>query len=411
MYNELKPEKSVLFHWCGIDTNNRKIHGTMLAAHRVIVKNELLKQGLRALRIQQKSFRKPVRQLLGKQTITQKHILSVMYQLNTLLKSNIPLLQGLELIMQNDAKSSLNNLLQKIIHSIASGNTLSEAIRAYPMFFRPYCIQLIAIGEKTGSLSTVCQHIVTYMENMQQFKKKLVQALFYPCLLFIVSFAIMMLLLLFVIPQFEEIFHAYHAKLPMMTHSIIQLSHSLQKLSYYQILCICFGLLIISRTPIKIRYGHTITAHFFTYIPWVRQIIIYYSLTRFFQTLHITYRFGIPIKDALHLSIETLLLTQQKRSLQSACKLLKQGETILKAFESFHWPLPMTLPILDTAQSSGKLDTILEHLSRCYGEQTEHLMGITCHLLEPLLMIILGILIGTIVVGLYLPLFQLGMHF
>lgn len=409
---QLAPSKAcTLYHWQGIHENNTAMRGLMMAEHPIIVKNELLKQGFRSIAIQQASSSNPRGLTGGARKISEKNILSVFYQLNTLLKSNIPILQALQLIMQNTSHTALRSMLQQIVYRIAAGNTFSEAIQQYPTLFPAHFSQLIAVGEKTGDLSTICQTIVNNLEHLQQFKKKLGQAIFYPCLLFVLSIGIIMLLLLLVIPQFEQIFHAFHTETPTITRMIIQLSHGVQKVTYYHLPMICLPLLILFRIQTLTRFGNTTVSNMLEHLPWVGKILIYHSLTRFYQTLHITYRSGIPIKDALNLSMNTLIVHKQKLALQPVCSLINQGETLLKAFQSFEWPLAMTLPILSTAESTGQLDTVLEYLAKCYAEHTEHLMGIACHLLEPLLMIILGVLIGSVVIGLYLPLFQLGMHF
>lgn len=329
-------------------------------------------------------------------------------QISRLLQAGIPLLQILEILESSISNTSLQEFSRKLIIDLENGFSLSEALQRRKAYFNKFHSSLIALGEKTANLGLMFDRISVYQEKNLKLKTKVVNALVYPTMILIVASFVFIILLVSVVPQFEQIFLDTGAQLPLITRLIIYLS------KHIGLICIyigCFFLILVSsyfflqkKYPI---INNKIDSCYLK-IPFFNKIISEIIIARITRALATALAAGLPLIDALQLIAELSGNFVYKSSILSSCKEIREGECIYQAL-SRQKIFPMDfLQLIKIGEISNCLSEILNNIADLYEEKTNYLVNNLSVLLEPILIIFLGLIIACLLIGMYLPIFKLG---
>jgi len=393
------------FIWQGIDKNRKKSGGVIPAKNELIAKTELRRQGYLVTKIK----KKPIPFFSARmKAITPNDIAIFSRQLATMLAAGIPLVQSFDIIGKGHENPSMQILLLAIKANIENGDSLAEALKKNPLYFDELFCNLVYAGEHAGILDTLLDKIATYKEKTESMKKKIKKALTYPIAVIVVAFIVTTILLLFVVPVFEDMFKNFGADLPAFTRMVVTMSQWLKEWWW-----IVLGVIITSiYTFGYFKKRSTTFNHFLDSMllkmPVVGIILRKSAIARFSRTLSTMSAAGVPLVDAL-------------QSVAGACGNIKYAEAVLKMREEVATGQRLQLAMMQTnlfphmvqqmvaiGEESGSMDAMLAKIADFYEEEVDNLVDNLSSLMEPIIMVILGVLIGGLIVAMYLPIFKMG---
>jgi type IV pilus assembly protein PilC len=393
------------FIWQGIDKNRKKSGGVIPAKNELIAKTELRRQGYLVTKIK----KKPIPFFSARvKAITPNDIAIFSRQLATMLAAGIPLVQSFDIIGKGHENPSMQILLLAIKANIEKGDSLAEALKKNPLYFDELFCNLVYAGEHAGILDTLLDKIATYKEKTESMKKKIKKALTYPIAVIVVAFIVTTILLLFVVPVFEDMFKNFGADLPAFTRMVVTMSQWLKEWWW-----IVLGVIITSiYTFGYFKKRSTTFNHFLDSMllkmPVVGIILRKSAIARFSRTLSTMSAAGVPLVDAL-------------QSVAGACGNIKYAEAVLKMREEVATGQRLQLAMMQTnlfphmvqqmvaiGEESGSMDAMLAKIADFYEEEVDNLVDNLSSLMEPIIMVILGVLIGGLIVAMYLPIFKMG---
>jgi type IV pilus assembly protein PilC len=401
-----QPTEQIDFIWNGVDKSGNKISKRIISAHsETVAKAELKRQGFRVTTIKKKP--KPLFKSKVK-SITTGDIAVFARQLATMLEAGVPLVQSFDIIGKGHENPSMQDLLLSIKADIEGGNTLAAALKKKPLYFDELFCNLVAAGEQAGVLETLLDKIATYKEKTESIKKKIKKALTYPIAVIVVAFVVTAILLLFVVPVFEELFQSFGADLPAFTRMVIDMSKWLQE--WWWIVFGSVGAAVYAFIYFKKRshqFNHFLDRTILK-IPVVGMILNKSAIARFARTLSTMSAAGVPLVEALE-------------SVSGACGNIIYADAVLKMREevatgqrlqfamtqSNLFP-HMVQQMVAIGEESGSMDAMLAKVADFYEEEVDNLIDNLSSLMEPFIMVILGILVGGLIVAMYLPIFKMG---
>ncbi len=393
------------FIWEGIDKNRKKVNGVIPAKSELVAKTELRRQGYRVTKIKKKPkplFTPRVR------AITPADIAVFSRQLATMLKAGVPLVQGFDIIGKGHENPSMQEMLLSVKADLEGGDTLAEALNKKPLYFDELFCNLVEAGEHAGVLETLLDKIATYKEKTESMKKKIKKALTYPLAVIVVAFIVTAILLLFVVPVFEDMFKSFGADLPAFTRMVVNMSEWLK--SWWWII---LGIIIVAiYTFIYFKKRSRPFNHFLDKtllkVPVVGLIINKSAIARFARTLSTMSAAGVPLVEAL-------------RSVAGSCGNIIYSEAVLKMRDEVATGQRLQVAMLQAklfphmvqqmiaiGEESGSMDAMLAKVADFYEEEVDNLVDNLSSLMEPIIMIILGVLIGGLIIAMYLPIFKMG---
>src|SRR3972149_5888930 len=392
------------YTWSGINQHGKKISGVEQATNHVQLKIKLAKQNIFPLKITI-NFTST---FWSHQKIKTKHITNLIEQLTVLINANIPIVKALTIISQDEQNPRIKDLVINCKNSISEGKSFYQTLQQYPQYFTELICSLINVGEQSGTLDIMLQELTSYLEKTALQKRKIIKALIYPASILCVTFVVTLILLIFVIPQFEIMFSNFGAKLPSYTHFIINFSGFLQA-TWKFFLAIIIGSVIC----IKIMHNRSIKFRQFIdklslNIPLVKTILIYAIISRLTKTLGLTLKSGVPLLTAINISGATIPNWQYKLAIQNTIELIANGKTLNSALCEQNLFPNKVIQLIALGEETGTLDLMLEKISIIYSEELNSLTDNLNNLLEPMIMLILGVIVGGLVIGMYLPIFRLG---
>ncbi|MCX7098459.1 MAG: type II secretion system F family protein [Methylococcales bacterium] len=393
------------FIWEGLDKSQKKTNGAILAKNEILAKAELRKQGFRVTKIKKKP--KPMFTARVK-AITPGDIAVFSRQLSTMLKAGVPLVQAFDIIGRGHDNPSMQTLLMGVKSDVEGGDTLAEALKKKSLYFDELFCNLVEAGEHAGVLETLLDKIATYKEKTESMKKKIKKALTYPVAVVVVAFIVTAILLLFVVPVFDDMFKSFGADLPAFTRMVVNMSESMKKWWW-----IILGIIVI--TVYVFGYFKKRSAVFNHFLdrtllklPVIGMIIEKSAIARFSRTLSTMSAAGVPLVDAL-------------QSVSGSCGNIIYAEAVLKMREEVATGQRLQTAMLQTNQfphmvqqmvaigeESGSMDAMLAKVADFYEEEVDNLVDNLSSLIEPLIMVILGILVGGLIIAMYLPIFKMG---
>lgn len=402
-----KKPKFITYTWLGVDASQCEVTGEIQAVNSRLAKARLQAQKISILKLKRKT---KFTWLRGYQKrITSVKITLVLRQLVTLLAAGIPILQAFEVIAKNCNNLKLQNLLITLKEKIQQGHSLSEALQAYPKYFNHLVYALVFAGEQSGTLDLLLMKVVTHREKMQHLKNKIKKALFYPCAVIVVSLMVTYVLLVFVVPQFTELFAGFGAQLPFLTRMIIKLSNFLQRFWWLVLLCLILPIIGV----VIMRCRNKIFAKFFDQmvlkIPIIGNILKKSIIARLMQTLATIFASGVPLLKSLRLLQKIANNAQFYAALDEIYTEIDKGQTLHQSLQMSGLFPNIIIQMVAIGEEAGKLSDMLEKAAGFFQEEVDQLVDKLNQLLEPIVMMVLGIIVGGLVIAMYLPIFKLGM--
>lgn len=329
-------------------------------------------------------------------------------QFSTMLSSGIPLTQSFEIIMHGSKHTTLNNLILSIKIDVKSGIKFSSALMKHPHYFsRLYCA-LVEAGEESGTLAKMLEKLANYMEKIESIKRKIKKALFYPTAIIVIGLVVSTILLLKVIPEFKSLFSDFGAKLPTFTTYVLNFSEWMEENFLKLIIGIIVFVFLSILSYKKSRSFHRLIDKYKLKIPVVGIILTKNILARFTRTLATTFSAGMPLTEALKIVSRVSDNLVYEEAIEHTRHQILEGQSLHTSLESENiFPIIM-LQMIAIGEESGALDKMLNKTAEIYEEEVDNAVDGLSSLIEPLIMSILGILIGSLVIAMYLPIFQLS---
>ncbi len=394
--------RSLIFSYVGNDRSGKKITGIVKAKNIALAKVTLYQQGIIIQKITKKRY------YSFRARITSADITFFSRQLATLIESGIPLSQSLDTLIKGQSKESLKKLIAIIQHDIKTGLTLSEALREHPSYFNELVCSLIDTGEKSGTLDILLHKVASYREKIESIKKKTKSALAYPLMVVTTAFIVTTCLLIFVVPKFASLFESFGAEIPMTTQWLMHLSAFIYSYWYLDL----GGLVVLGCTFIYAQQRFPAFAYhmalLFLKIPLIGPVIEKTAIARFCRTLAITFAASLPLVKALK---SAAAATNNRIYIQTAAKIQNEittGQQLSTAMQNTQRFPNMVIQMIAIGEESGALEKMLHKIADFYENEVDNFIESFSDLLEPVIMLILGILVGGLVIALYLPIFKLG---
>jgi type IV pilus assembly protein PilC len=392
------------FKWKGVNRKGHKVSGEIQGESVVEIKAELRKQGVNVTKTQKKA--KPLFSFGEK--ISPMDIAVISRQIATMLSAGVPLVQSLQLIAKSNGNAGIRVLMSSIANEVAAGTPLSQSLRGHPKYFDGLYCDLVAAGEDSGALETIYDRISIYKEKSEALKSKIKKAMFYPAAVLAVAGIVTILLLLFVIPQFEQIFAGFGADLPAFTLFVLGISELVQSY-WYIILGLVIALFMgFKKAHMKSQKLRDNTDKFILKIPIISTILDKAAVARFARTLSTTFAAGIPLVDALISAAGASGNYVYKTAITSVRSEVMGGMQMNIAMKTTSVFPDMVCQMVMIGEESGDLDGMLSKVSDIYEQQVDDAVDSLTSLLEPMIMVVLGVVVGGLIIAMYLPIFQLG---
>lgn len=400
-----KAIKTSTFAWEGTDRRGSKIKGEMNGQNPALVKAQLRKQGINPLKV-----RKKTQPLFGGSggKIKPMDIAIFTRQMATMMKAGVPLLQSFDIIGEGLEKPSMRKLVDEIKQDVAAGNSLAASLRKRPLYFDDLYCNLVESGEQSGALETLLDRVATYKEKTEALKSKIKKAMNYPIAVIVVALIVSAILLIKVVPQFQSVFAGFGAELPAFTLMVVGLSELLQEWWLAVLLVIAATMYSLSaayKRSEKFRDG---VDRAMLKAPVMGKIVYMSSVARYARTLATTFAAGVPLVDAL----DSVAGATGNVVFRTAVNKIKQdvstGMQLNFSMRSTNVFPAMALQMTAIGEESGALDEMLDKVATYYETEVDNMVDGLTALMEPMIMAVLGVLVGGLVIAMYLPIFQMG---
>jgi type IV pilus assembly protein PilC len=336
-----------------------------------------------------------------------KNFLIFNQEFSTLIKAGLPILQAIELLHRRTQNPGFRSTLESIIHDIKGGLALSDAMARHPAYFSPLYTSTVRAGEKSGALVDVLKRFITYQKRMIAVLSKLKMSLAYPIFLVVALIAVLLLFFLYIIPNFTQMYSDQAGKLPFLTAMLVAFTSALTRyapLFFIGLLGAGTGIYLWQKTD----KGRVTIDGLKLKIPLVRSLLLQYLLAQITRTLATVLRGGIPLVQALDTTAGVISNRVMARQLSEARALVTEGVSLADAFERTKLAPDMTVRMIEVGESSGDLPQMLEDVADFYDQEVENRLSVLTTMIEPVLMLTMGLVMAVIVVALYLPIFEMG---
>lgn len=396
--------EKVEFLYEGTNRGGTKVKGEIFALNDALAKNELRKQGINPLKVK----KKPKSLFGGAAKITPSDIAIFARQMATMMQAGVPLVQSFEIIGQGNDKQNMQKLILGIKSEVEGGVSLAEALSKQPLYFDPLFINLVNAGEQSGALETMLDKLATYKEKVEALKAKVKKALFYPIAVLVVAFIVTVILLVFVVPQFQDLFDSFGADLPALTLFVIGLSEFMQDWWWVIALGIAgtvYTIIRIKKTSPKMQEAFDRMA---LKAPVVGEITTKSAIARFSRTLETMSAAGVPLVEAMEsMAGATGNIIYHNASLKIKDE-VSQGTQLQTSMRNTGLFPNMAIQMVSIGEEAGSLDDMLAKVADFYETEVDNAVDALTSLLEPIIMSVLGVLVGGLIVAMYLPIFKLG---
>jgi type IV pilus assembly protein PilC len=386
-----------------MDKKGQRIKGRSVAANEQALKSELRRQGVVATRI-----RKQSQAFKSGGSVKAEDIAIFSRQLATMLGAGIPLVQAFEIVGNGHEKPAMQRLVLDIKSDVEGGTSLHEALAKHPLHFDDLFVNLVEAGEQSGALETLLDKVATYKEKSEAIKKKVKKALFYPAAVLVVAVIVSLILLIFVIPQFESLFKGFGADLPAFTQMVVNLSKFVQAKGLY--LAIVVGGLGYTFFYFKKRSRkmREFLDRVSLKLPIIGPILKKAAIARYARTLSTMFAAGVPLVEALESVAGACGNIIYENGVMKMRDEVATGQRLQRAMENTGLFPNMVVQMIAVGEESGSLDAMSGKVATFYEEDVDAAVDSMSSLLEPLIMAVLGVLVGGMVIAMYLPIFKLG---
>jgi type IV pilus assembly protein PilC len=393
--------KEYTFVWEGVDRNNRQVRGETKAASETVVTTNLRRQGVRVQKIKRQTFR-------GGKRVNDKDITFFTRQLATMLRAGVPLLQSFDIVARGHANARFSRLVMDIKSRVEAGSSLSQAFREHPGHFDNLYCNLVGAGETSGMLDGILDRLATYKEKILAIKGKIKSALFYPISVICVAVLVVWVIMVWVIPAFKQVFSSFGADLPVPTLIVMAMSDFVVSW-WWLIAAIIVGAVLsflsLHRRSATFRLG---VDRISLKIPIIGAILEKATIARWTRTLQTMFAAGVPLVESLDAvagASGNAVYAAATRRIQTE---VSTGTSLTNAMTNTKRFPSMVLQMIQIGEESGSLDNMLGKIADFYEREVDDAVNALSSLLEPIIIVFLGVVIGGLVVAMYLPIFKLG---
>ncbi|ALM89493.1 MULTISPECIES: type II secretion system F family protein [Alteromonas] len=395
---------TLVFEWQGKDRKGNSQKGELSAINIAEAKSLLRRRGISANRVRKQSASLFKR----KQKIKAADISIVSRQIATMLSAGVSLIQSLEMISQGHANPAARKLLSEITDEVRAGNPLSSALRKHPDYFDDLYCDLVYTGEQSGALETIYDRIATYKEKAEALKSKIKKAMFYPIAVVVVALIVTTILLIFVVPQFEEIFSSFGAELPGFTLLVLGISNFVQSYGIFIGICISVAGYLFMRAHKKSQSFRDRVDRAVLKIPVIGEILKKASIARFTRTLATTFAAGVPLIGALESAAGASGNAVFRDAILYIRKEVAGGMPMFISMRATNVFPDMVTQMVAIGEESGSVEEMLSKIATIYEAEVDDMVDGLTSLLEPMIMAVLGVVIGGLIIAMYLPIFEMG---
>ncbi|WP_457805204.1 type II secretion system F family protein [Stenotrophomonas maltophilia] len=397
---ELQP-----FVWEGTDKRGVKMKGEQLAKNANLLRAELRRQGINPGQVKPKP--KPLFGAAGS-PVKPKDIAFFSRQMATMMKSGVPIVSALDIIASGHKNPRMKKLVDTIRTDIEGGSSMYEAVSKHPVQFDELYRNLVRAGEGAGVLETVLDTVATYKENIEALKGKIKKALFYPIMVVVVAMLVSGIMLVFVVPQFEDVFKSFGAELPAFTQMVVNLSRFMVSWWWLMLLVAigtAVGLVMAYKRSPKMQHAMD---RFVLKVPVIGQIMHNSAIARFSRTTAVTFKAGVPLVEALGIVAGATGNTVYEEAVLRMRDDVSVGYPVNMSMKQTNLFPHMVIQMTGIGEEAGALDAMLFKVAEYYEQEVNNSVDALSSLLEPMIMVFIGTIVGGMVIAMYLPIFKLG---
>ena len=399
-----KAKKLESYVWSGKDRRGNKAKGELSGVSLALIKAQLRKQGIAPDKVKKKS--KPL--FGGSKKITRFDVAMLTRQLATMMKAGVPLVQSFDIVADGLENRGLQELVMSVRNDIASGTSFAGSLRKHPRQFDDLYCNLVDSGEKSGALEKMLDRIATYMEKTEILKRKVKKAMTYPIAVVVVAIVVTAILLVKVVPQFESLFNGFGAELPVFTQMVVRLSEWMQTWWFIVLMGIVGAVVLFKESKRRSPKFSDIVDKYVLKVPIMGEILDKSAVAKFGRVLSTTFAAGVPLIDALE-SVAGATGNAVYRDAVMRIRNDVSGGTQLQASMRTQDVFPvMAVQLTAIGEESGNLDEMLEKVAEHYEAVVDDMVDNLTALMEPMIMSVLGVLVGGLIIAMYLPIFQMG---
>ncbi len=392
------------FKWEGTDRGGNRVKGVTQGQSEHVIKLHLRKQGINPIYVRKQSA------LFGprKRAITPGDVAIYLRQMATMMSAGVPLVQSLEIIGRGHENPSMGEMIMGIKAHVEGGNSFAEGLKQYPLQFDDLVVNLVDAGEKSGTLETLLDKVAVYKEKTEAIKKKVKKALTYPTAVIIVAFIVTGILLYFVVPQFQDLFQGFGADLPAFTMMVVGLSEFVQAKWWMVLAIVGGGIYALFEAKRRSATFRRLLDRVLLKVPVMGDILYKSAVARYARTLSTMFAAGVPLVEAMepvakasgNIIFEEAILVMRDQ--------VASGQQLQLTMQQANLFPNMATQMVAIGEESGALDAMCAKVADFYEAEVDNLVDTLSSLLEPMIMSVLGVLVGGLVVAMYLPIFKLG---
>ena len=400
-----------VFRWQGVSPRGEVMAGEMEAPTRDAVLVRLRSQRIQPLpdkiREKGKGLDREITIPGFGESIKQRDVVIMTRQLATMIDAGLPIVQCLEVLATQSPNRKLRVVIRQLKEEVESGSTFTDALRKHPKLFDDLFVNMVAAGEVGGILDSILHRLASYMEKAMKLKAKIKGAMIYPAVIVTVAVGVTAILLIFVIPVFAELFSSFGQALPAPTQFTINLSNF--TIAYFPyIVSVVVAAAVAARQAYRTEGGRLAFDHAFLQLPVFGDLIRKSSVARFTRTLSTLVSSGVPILDALAITARTSGNKVVERAILATRISISEGRTIAEPLSQSKVFPPMVCQMISVGETTGALDSMLQKIAEFYEDEVDNAVANLTALMEPLVIVFLGVVIGGLVISMYLPIFKLG---
>ena len=398
--------KANMFIWEGMDKTGKRVKGEMSGQGDAVVKAMLRRQGINPTRVKKKP--KPLFGSGGGKKIVAKDIAVFSRQMSTMMSSGVPLVQSFEIVGRGHENPNMQELILGIKADVEAGNHLADALAKKPLYFDELYVNLVRAGEAAGILEDLMNKIATYKEKTEAIKGKIKKALFYPAAVLIMAFIVTTVLMIFVIPQFAQLFQDFGADLPTMTTVVINMSNYFVEYWYLIFGVVIGGVFGIRELNRRSKTFNHAVQRLALKVPIFGDILVKATIARFARTLATMFAAGVPLVEAMESvagAAGNIVYAEAILRMRDEIATGTQLQVAMREVDLFP---NMVVQMVAIGEEAGSIDHMLGKVADFYEEEVDNAVDAMSSLMEPLIMAVLGVLIGGLVIAMYLPIFKMG---
>ena len=398
-----KAGKNYLYKWVGTDARGKRVKGQSRAANDAVVRAEMRRQGVVPTKVN-----KQIELSLGKKKIGPADIAFFSRQMATMLSAGVPLVQALDIVGRGHTNPSMQELIATIRSDIQGGTSFTNALKKHPAYFDDLFCNLVQAGEEAGVLDTLLDRIATYKEKTESIKKKIKKALVYPAAVVIVGIVVTAIILMFVVPVFEDLFNSFGAGLPAFTQMVVDLSRFMRDYWWIVLISVVTSVILISNIWKHSPKFRELIDRGMLRAPIFGQVFHNSALARFARTTSTMFAAGVPLVESLNSVAGATGSVIYGKAVLEIRDDVATGQSLRLAMEQQSLFPHMVKQMIAIGEESGALDDMLSKVADYYEEEVDNAVDAISSLMEPLIMVVLGTLVGGLVFAMYLPIFKLA---